>query len=64
MELAGGGVRAEGDMDEVGVKSVTRKRFGCMRLFEYTFEPDKGRLWCANTSSETRDLVRGRPPKN
>ncbi|MGW6571561.1 hypothetical protein ACWGAN_05205 [Streptomyces sp. NPDC054945] len=51
-------------MDEVGVKSVTRKRFGCMRLFEYTFEPDKGRLWCANTSSETRDLVRGRPPKN
>ncbi|MCX4802841.1 hypothetical protein ACFWWM_21425 [Streptomyces sp. NPDC058682] len=35
-----------------------------MRLSEYTFEPDKGQLWCANVSGENRDLVCGRPPKN
>ncbi|PWK68588.1 hypothetical protein BCL76_10746 [Streptomyces sp. CG 926] len=28
------------------------------------YSPDKGRLWCADASSETRDLVCGRRPKN
>ncbi|MGW4894259.1 hypothetical protein ACWEQL_18600 [Kitasatospora sp. NPDC004240] len=33
-----------------------------MELAEYTFEPDNGKLWCANTMNNY-DQVCGRPPK-
>ncbi|MER7579461.1 hypothetical protein [Kitasatospora sp. NPDC097691] len=35
-----------------------------MDLAEYTFGPDQGHLWCANTTSKDVDATCGRPPKN